>query len=75
LPEIDVRYGNQFVAQGAAVEVPDGDPAGLADGILRIIRELAAYRATAARVAEDLDRMHSIDYVSDRLGSLFEGNE
>src|SRR5262249_8518167 len=58
-------------ARDAMGEVPDADPAGLADGIVRLINELPTYQLKALKVAGEVKREHSMSYFSERLISLF----
>jgi glycosyltransferase involved in cell wall biosynthesis len=62
-------------AHNALIEVPDGDPLALAEGIVRLIKELPTYRSSAARAAENLERVHSIDHLCAYLRSLFPGDK
>jgi glycosyltransferase involved in cell wall biosynthesis len=66
-----LSFSPTAAAHNAIVEVADGDPVGLADGIERLINELPTYRMRALKVAGELKREHSIGYFSERLISLF----
>jgi glycosyltransferase involved in cell wall biosynthesis len=72
-----ITEGLSFVpmasAYNAMVGVPDGDPVGLANGIVRLIDDLPTYRRSAAKAAEEFKREHSIHSVFKHLISLFRG--
>jgi hypothetical protein len=66
-----LSFAPMAAARNAMVEVPDGDPTGLADGIVRLINELPTYQLNALKVAGEVKREHSMSYFSERLISLF----
>jgi glycosyltransferase involved in cell wall biosynthesis len=71
-----ITEGLSFVpliaARGVALQVPDGDPGGLANAIQRMVQELPGYSRRATQWAEKFKTEHSIDHVIKHLLSLFD---
>jgi glycosyltransferase involved in cell wall biosynthesis len=52
---------------GAGTLVPAGDPAGIAEGIVRVLDDLETYRPEAAAIRETFDPERSVTEYEDRL--------
>jgi glycosyltransferase involved in cell wall biosynthesis len=66
-----LSFASVAVAHNAVVEVPDGNPVALAQGIKKMMAELPMYRARAEMAAAEVEKQHSIKYLFGCLISLF----